>query len=363
MTLFTSLRLGRLELRNRLVMAPMTRSRATDSAPNDLMLEYYASRAEAGLLITEGTAPSSNGSGYPRIPGIHNEAQIQGWRKITDAIHAKGGNVFLQIMHTGRVSHPENMEDGSHIVAPSAIAVSGDFYTDSKGMLPPPIPKEMTLQDVAQAQEEFVQAAKNAVEAGFDGVEIHAANGYLIDQFINPASNKRADDYGGSIQNRNRFALETAQQVAAAIGADRTGIRLSPYGTFNDMVVFDEVEELYEALATALGQMKLLYIHVVDHSSMGMPEVTDSIKSKIRQAFGGCIIASGGLDKAKAEAILSENKADLTAFGRPFLANPDLVYRLKNDLPLNEPDFDTFYTPGEKGYTDYPLADPLEKVE
>jgi len=349
--------LGSTELKNRIVMSPMTRSRAIDNIPNDLMMEYYSQRADGGLLITEGTAPSANGLGYPRIPGIYNKAQIEGWKKVTDAVHQKGAKIFLQLMHTGRCSHPGNMETGTEILAPSPVALDGQMYTDKSGLQNYPVPKEMTLEDIGQAQREFVQAAKNAITAGFDGVEIHGANGYLVDQFINTASNKRTDEYGGSIENRSRFAIETAQQVAKAIGPEKTGIRLSPCGAFNGMELFENMEDTYQFLAEELGKIKLAYIHVVDHSAMGAPEVTDSVKSKIRNAFGGTIIASGGLDKQKAEAILTEGKGDLVAFGRPYLANPDLVYRLVNDLKLNVPDYDTFYTPGPKGYTDYPVSE------
>lgn len=357
MKIFDKFSLGNLKLNNRIVMAPMTRSRATaEHVPNELMVEYYQQRASAGLIITEGTSPSANGTGYPRIPGIYNEAQIQAWNKITAAVQAKQGKMFLQMMHTGRVSHPDNMPLGAKIIAPSIIALSGKMYTDSKGLQDYPIPQEMSLKDIEQAQNEFIQGAKNAIKAGFNGVEIHGANGYLIDQFINPASNQRKDSYGNSIQNRCRFAIEVAQKIATVIGPEKTGIRLSPYGVFNDMVIFDQIEQTYAYLADALGKIKLIYIHLVDHSSMGAPKVPESIGSTIRKAFWGNIIASGGLDKTKAEAILEEHKAELTAFGRPFLANPDLVDKMKNDLALNNPDYDTFYTPGEKGYTDYSVA-------
>jgi N-ethylmaleimide reductase len=356
MKLFSTYKLGNLELKNRIVMAPMTRSRANGNVPNDLMATYYEQRADGGLLITEGVAPSANGLGYARIPGVYSPAQVEGWKKTTDVVHKKGGKIFMQLMHTGRASHPDNMEEGTEILAPSAVALSGEMYTDKSGMQAYPTPKEMTLEDIKQTINEYVEAAKNAIEAGFDGIELHGANGYLIDQFINTASNKRTDAYGGSKENRSRFALELAKKVSEAIGKERTGIRLSPYGVFNDMEIFEGIEEAFEYIAGELGRLKLAYIHVVDHSSMGAPEVPQSVKSKISKVFGGTIIASGGLDRNKAEAILNEDKGDLVAFARPYLANPDLVYRLQNDLPLNQPDFDTFYTPGEKGYTDYPYA-------
>ena len=356
MKLFEPYKLGKIALKNRMVMAPMTRSRAIGNIPNQLMAEYYRQRSGAGLIITEGTAPSANGLGYPRIPGIYNDAQIEGWKKVTDAVHAAGSKIFIQLMHTGRVSHPENMEPGATIVAPSAIALQDQMWTDSKGMQPYPVPKAMSTADIQQAQQEFTDAAKNAIKAGFDGVEIHGANGYLVDQFINPASNQRNDNYGGSIANRSRFAIETARRVADAIGSDRTAIRLSPYGVFNGTIVFDDVEETYLYLAGELGKLKLAYVHIVDHASMGAPPVTETVKTGIRKAFGGVIIGSGGLDKTAAETLLTEGKAELAAFGRNYLSNPDLDHRFANNLPLQEPDFSTFYTPGEKGYTDYPFA-------
>ncbi|MBF0350265.1 MAG: alkene reductase [SAR324 cluster bacterium] len=356
MILFSKFNLGPIELKNRLVMAPMTRSRAIGNVPNEIMVKYYELRADAGLIITEGTAPSINGLGYPRIPGIYSDAQIEGWAQVTKAVHKKGGKIFLQIMHTGRISHPDNMAEGAKVLAPSAIKAAGEMYTDAKGLQTHPVPKEMTTADIEQTQQEFVQAARNAIKAGFDGVELHGANGYLIDQFINSGSNIRTDRYGGSIENRSRFAIETAAKVASAIGAERTSIRLSPYGVYNDMVIFEDVEQTYEYLALELGKLKLAYIHIVDHSSQGAPAVPDSIKSKIRNVFGRTIIASGGLNKEKAEQILELNKAELTAFGQLFLSNPDLVHRLKNNLELNTTDYSTLFTPGEKGYLDYPLS-------
>ena len=357
MKLFTKYNLGNIELNNRIVMAPMTRSRAAGSIPNDMMATYYGQRASAGLLITEGISPSPNGLGYSNIPGIFNQEQTEGWRKVTDAVHQKGGKIFAQFMHTGRVGHPDNMPAGSEIVAPSAIGLTGQMYTEQKGMQPFPVPRDMTLQDIETAQDEYVQAAKNAVEAGFDGVELHGANGYLICQFLHTSSNQRTDQYGGSAENRNRFALEVAQKVVDAIGPEKTAIRISPYGVSNEMDIFEDIEDQYEQLVIGLNKLNLVYVHVVDHSSMGAPEVPDSMKSKIRKAFNGTVIASGGFDKAKAEAALQEDKGDLVAFGKPFISNPDLVYRLENDLPWSEWDTNTFYAGGEKGYTDYSTAE------
>ena len=354
MKIYTTHKIGNIELKNRIVMAPMTRSRALNNISNDHMVAYYEERADAGLIITEGTAPSANGLGYARIPGIYTDDQINGWKKVTAAVHAKEGKIFLQIMHTGRVSHALNMEKDTQIMAPSSVVLSGEMYTDVDGMKPYPVPKEMTLSAIEQTQQEYVQAAINAIKAGFDGVEVHGANGYLIDQFINTASNKRKDIYGGSIENRSRFAIEVSKKVADAIGADRTGIRISPYGVFNDMEIFESIDKTFEYLATELGKLNLAYIHIVDHSSQGAPEVPQKIKDTIKAAFKGSFIASGGLNLDKAEAILNEDKGDLVAFGVPFIANPDLVYRMKNNKGLNTPNPDTFFTPGIEGYLDYP---------
>lgn len=355
MKLFESFQLGNITLKNRTVMAPMTRSRAIANIPNELMAQYYAQRSGAGLIITEGVAPSANGLGYPRIPGIFNKDQVAGWKKVTDAVHANDGKIFIQLMHTGRVSHPLNMPEGAEVVAPSAVRLEdGQMYTDQEGPKDYPTPKAMNQDDITQAIEEYVQAAKYAIENGFDGVELHGANGYLIEQFLNPISNQRTDDWGGSAEKRNRFAIEVTKATIAAIGADKIGIRLSPYGAYNGLTEFEGTHEQFTQLAKELGKLNLAYVHLVDHSAMGAPEVPVAIKTGIRDAFGGTIIASGGYDKDTAEQALSDGIGDLVAFGRPFLANPDLVERFKQDAELNQPDFDTFYTPGEKGYTDYP---------
>ncbi|MBI3481325.1 MAG: alkene reductase [Nitrosomonadales bacterium] len=352
-TLFTPTTLGKLQLKNRIVMAPMTRSRAIGNVPNELMEKYYRLRAGAGLLITEGTSPSANGLGYARIPGIFNNAQVQGWRRVTDGVHQAGGKIFVQLMHTGRVSHPANMPAGAKLLAPSAIAAPGEMWTDGSGQQPQPVPGAMSETDIVQTIAEYVGAAKHAIEAGFDGVELHGANGYLIDQFLNTASNQRTDRWGGSIENRIRFALEVAKATAAAIGAERVGMRISPYGVFNGMAPDAEMDALYERLIAELNGVGLVYIHVVDHSSMGAPEVSPALKAKLRAGFKGKYILSGGYDLARANADLDAQQGDLVAFGRPFIANPDLVQKLQNGTALTAPDFNTFYTPGEKGYTDY----------
>ena len=351
--LFTPNHLGRLQLKNRIVMAPMTRSRALDNVPNELLVQYYGLRAEAGLIITEGTSPSPNGLGYARIPGVFSDAQVQGWKRVTDAVHARGGRIFVQLMHTGRVGHAANMPTGSRILAPSAIAMSGEMWTDSHGMQPHPVPEAMSEDEIAAAIAEYVQAAQNAVAAGFDGVELHGANGYLIDQFLNTASNQRGDRWGGSVENRIRFAVEVARACAAAIGAERVGMRVSPYGVFNDMRPDAKMDALYLRLVEALNEIGLVYIHIVDHSSMGAPQVSPELKAKIRANFKGKYILSGGYDAARANADLDAQKGDLVAFGRPFISNPDLVSKLRSGAALTPPDASTFYTPGEKGYTDY----------
>jgi N-ethylmaleimide reductase len=352
--LFSKTTLGPLTLQNHLVMCPLTRSRATGNVPNDLMVQYYAQRASAGLIISEGTAPSPNALGYPRIPGIFSAEQVAGWKKITDAVHAGGAKMFIQFMHTGRVGHPLNLPTGAKVVAPSAVAAKGEMFTDAEGLKSHPIPHAMTAADIKSTIAEFVQAAKNAMAAGFDGVELHGANGYLLEQFIRPNSNTRTDNYGGSIENRARFALEVVAATIAAIGKDKVGIRLSPFGVFNDMPLYPEMEADYTYLAQKLNAAGLLYIHLVDHSSMGAPKVPDSMKATFRSVFKGALILSGGYDAARAESDLAAGKCDLVAVGKPFLANPDLVARWKTHAAVNAPDMATFYTPGPKGYTDYP---------
>jgi N-ethylmaleimide reductase len=354
--LFQATTVRGLALANRTVMSPMTRSRAVDAnTPNALMAEYYAQRASAGLIITEGVAPSPNGLGYARIPGLFNADQVKGWKLATEAVHAKGGKIVVQLMHTGRVSHVANLPAGAEVVGPTATTLAGEMYTDSQGMQAHSAPRAMTEQDIAKAVEEYAHAARLAIEAGFDGIELHAANGYLIEQFLNPNVNQRTDTYGGSIDARNRFALEVAAATSKAIGAERVGIRLSPYGVFNGTGAFPEVEAQTLALAKALSAMGLMYLHVLDHSAMGAPPVPATLKAQLRAAFDGPFILAGGFDKASAEKALEANQADLIAFGRPFLSNPDLVARLRTGASLNAPDMATFYTPGAKGYTDYPV--------
>jgi len=353
--LFANHQLGPLKLKNRIVMAPMTRCRCIGNVPNESVVKYYSQRTEAGLIITEGASPSDNGLGYARIPGMFMNEHVNGWKKVTEAVHQGGTKIFMQLMHCGRVSHPHNMPSGVEILAPSAIPYEGTMWTDQEGLLPCPVPEEMSESDIIHTIEEFVHSADLAMHAGFDGIEIHGANGYLVDQFLNTASNKRTDNWGGAISNRARFAIAVAKGIAEKIGADRTGIRLSPYGAFNGMETCGHTEDLYEYLAVELQKLGILYIHIVDHSSMGAPEVKESVKKRIRANFKGAIILSGGYNVRRADADLAEKKGDLVAFGRPFIANPKLVSKMRSHHTLVEADSATFYTPGEKGYTDYPL--------
>jgi N-ethylmaleimide reductase len=354
-SLFTPLSFGRLQLPNRIVMSPMTRSRAIGNVPNAMMATYYSQRATAGLILTEGTSPSPNGLGYARIPGLYSAEQIAGWRLVSDAVHTAGGRIFVQLMHAGRVGHPHNLPPGGRIVGPSALAAPGTMYTDAAGPLPHPTPEVMTEDDIRAAIAEYVHSARAAITAGLDGVELHGANGYLIEQFLNTASNQRTDGYGGTVAGRARFALEVARAVADAIGADRVGIRLSPHGVFGGMTADAETDALFTHLATELSKLGLVHLHVVDHAAMGAPPVSEALKAELRARFKQAYILSGGYDLARAEADLAAGKGDLVAFGRPFLANPDLVTRLQRGGELRAPDPATFYTPGDKGYIDWPV--------
>jgi len=355
--LFDTFTARHLILKNRIVMSPMTRSRAVvANTPNELMCEYYGQRASAGLIVTEGTSPSPNGVGYARIPGIYNEEQIDGWRAVTKAVHDKGGKIVIQLMHTGRVTHVSNLPTGAEVLSPTAEVCPGEIYSDTKGMQPHSTPKAMTQADITNVVKEYTQAAVNAVAAGFDGVEIHAANGYLIEQFLNANVNKRTDSYGGSSAGRNKFAIEIIDSITKAIGADKTGIRISPFGAFNNTGEFPGVEEQFLELVAHASKCGLLYLHVLDHSAMGAPAVPQAYKLQLRQAFKGPFILAGGFEKETAENALSSNAADLIGFGRPFISNPDLVRRMHDGVALTPPDMSTFYAGDAKGYTDYPFA-------
>ena len=356
-TLFQPYPLGRITLRNRVVMAPMTRSRSPGNLPGPLVATYYAQRATAGLIIAEGTAPAPEGLGYTRIPGLFNTAQAAAWRAVTDAVHAQGGHIYVQLMHTGRVGHPLNLPAGARLLAPSPVAAPGTMWTDTAGAQAHPVPTEMTEADIADAIAAYAASARLAVEeAGFDGVELHAANGYLVEQFLNVATNHRTDRWGGSLENRARFALAVVDAIVAAIGADRLGVRISPFGVFNGSVADPDTEALYLHLAAAFSARGLAYLHLVDHAAMGAPALPPHLQPALRAAFQGTFILSGGYDRDRAEADLAAHKGDLVAIGRPFLSNPDLVARMAQGLPLAPVDYGTLYTPGAAGYTDYPTA-------
>ncbi len=355
--LFESIKVGSMELKNRVVMAPMTRCRAIGNVPNALMATYYKQRSGAGLIVTEGTSPSVNGLGYARIPGLFSKEQVEGWKLTTSAVHSEGAKIFVQFMHSGRISHPLNMPENAQVLAPSAVKAAGQMWTDQEMMQDFVVPKAMTAEDLVQTKNEFVLAAKNAIKAGFDGVELHSANGYLLEQFLSPISNIRTDEYGGSIENRCRFVLETAKAVAEVIGKEKTGIRLSPYGVASDMPHYPEIDATYKYLSEELNNLDIAYIHLVDHSAMGAPKVPLEMKQMVRKNFKNTIILAGGYDKASAEADIESGLGALIAFGRPFINNPDLVHRMEHDCVLSQDlKMDLFYSADEKGYTDYEFA-------
>lgn len=340
-----------LSLQNRVVMAPMTRSRAPGNVPGELMATYYGQRAGAGLLITEGTSPSPNGLGYARIPGLFNAEQAQGWAAVAKAAHAGGARVSIQLMHAGRIGHPANLPAGAELIAPSAIAAAGQVWTDTQGMQDHPVPRAMTADDLVRTRDEYVQSAKLAREAGIDLVELHAANGYLLGQFLNPKSNQRTDEYGGSAENRRRFLLELVDATAAAIGAGRVGVRLSPFNAFNDLAANYEGEaEEALALVEELSKRGIAYLSLIATPGAVSPEFVD----EVRKRFTGTLILAGDYDAARAEADLQAGRADLIAFGRPFIANPDLPARLATGAELAPMQADKLYSPGPEGYIDYP---------
>ena len=347
-----------LKLANRVLMAPMTRGRAgTERTANSLMAEYYAQRAAAGLIVTEGTAISGQGYGWVGSPGIYTEAQAAGWQRVTDAVHQRRGRIFLQLWHTGRVSHPDFL-DGQTPVGPSAVMAVGETHTPS-GKKPYVMPRAMTKQEIAVTVRDYAQAATRARDAGFDGVEIHAANGYLIDQFIRDGSNRRTDEYGGAVQNRLRFLVEVTEAVARSWSADRVGVRLSPSSDYNSMSD-SEPTQTFTAAAKELNRFGLAYLHVVEYLLPEPPPAPqERVAPQMRAAFGGTFILNGGYDARTGAAALKAGEADLLAYGRLFLANPDLVERFRTGAALNEPDTRTFYTSGSKGYTDYPMLPSL----
>ena len=354
--LFSPYKLGDLELPNRMVMAPLTRNRAGDgNVPGQLNATYYTQRVSAGLIIAEATQVSPEGLGYPATPGIHSPAQVAGWKLVTDAVHQHGGRIFLQLWHVGRISHPDLQHDGALPVAPSAIAPTVGQAATYEGMKPFVTPRALETSEIPGIVEQYRQGAKNALEAGFDGVEVHGANGYLLDQFLRDGTNKRTDEYGGSIENRARLLLEVTQAVTEVWGAGRVGVRLSPSGTFNDMHDSDPLATFGYA-AEALNRFGLAYLHLIEVVEADLRHGgTEVPTSYLRDRFTGTLIVNGGYDLDKSNAVLSSHKADLVAFGTLFIANPDLPQRFALNAPLNPADPSTFYGGGEKGYIDYPF--------
>ena len=352
--LFSPVRVGVCDLANRIVMAPMTRNRAgPGETPTDLMVTYYAQRASAGLIVTEGTQITQQGQGYPGTPGIHSPAQVAGWRRVVDAVHGRGGKIFCQLWHVGRISHPLLQPGGALPVAPSALTPAGQLWT-MQGMKPYVTPRALETDEIAGLLADYRTAAVNAKTAGFDGIELHAANGYLIDQFLRDSTNHRTDCYGGSIENRVRLLIDATQALVAEFGAARVGVRLSPTNPFND-IADSRPAALFGAAAAALDRMGLAYLHVVE------PGPSDPIAGGerpdgkfLRAHWRGPLILNKGYDKSRASAALADGTADLVSFAALFLANPDLPERLRRDGPFNPPDRSTFYGGGAKGYTDYP---------
>lgn len=353
--LFQPTRIGDIEVTNRIVMAPLTRSRADevngDLPGSPMNVDYYRQRSGAGLIISEGTQISPVGKGYMATPGIYSDAQVEGWKPITQAVHDAGSKIIAQIWHVGRITHPD-LTGGAQPVAPSAIQPQVVAYTRN-GKVDVPVPRALTTAEVKDVVQQFRQAAANAMRAGFDGVEIHGANGYLVDQFIRDGANQRTDEYGGSIENRCRFALEVVEACIAEIGAGRVGIRLSPLTPFNDLAD-SHPQAVFGYLVEALNQRGIAFIHFIEGATGGPRDVPGFDYAWARQAFKGTYIANNGYDRLMAIDAVESGKADAIAFGRLFIANPDLVTRLKRNAALNEPNPNTFYTPGPVGYTDYP---------
>jgi N-ethylmaleimide reductase len=353
-SLFDNYNLAGINLSSRIVMAPLTRCRAIDgNTPNALMAEYYGQRAGAGLIIAEGTAPSPNGLGYTNIPGLFNEKQAKEWKKSTQAVHDKGGKIFIQLMHTGRVSHIDNLPKGAEVVSASAIAQPGTVKTYLNGHLPYTLPKAMTIEDIHHCIGEFINSSTLAVQAGFDGIEVHASHGYLPNQFINEASNTRTDEYGGSIENRCRFTLDIVKQTIKHIGKEKVGIRLSPFSYADENENPETVIATYKYLASELDKLNIAYVHL-SHMGERNP-LKFNLWKEIRKIYSGTLILCGDFTKETAQQALDNNEADLIAFGRDFIANPDFVERLKHNYPLAERDNEKWYGNTAEGYTDYPF--------
>jgi N-ethylmaleimide reductase len=360
--LFDPYKLGAITLSNRAVMAPLTRNRAlAGMVPNPLAVDYYGQRASAGLLVTEASQVSQQGQGYQDTPGIYSKEQITGWKKVTDRVHERGGRIFIQLWHVGRISHVDLQINGRAPVAPSAIRAKGKTFVNGT-FADVSEPRALALEEIPGIIESFKQGAANALEAGFDGVEIHGANGYLLDQFAKDGTNKRTDAYGGSIENRARLMLEVSKEVAAVAGAERTGIRISPVTPAND-VSDSNPQPLFDHIVDQLNALKLVYIHVIEGATGGPRDVAPFDYASLRKRFKQTYMANNGYDIALADKMLDQGAADLIAFGKPFISNPDLVERLKAGAPLNEWDKNTFYGGGAKGYTDYPTLGQSQAAE
>ncbi|MBE9113396.1 alkene reductase [Nodosilinea sp. LEGE 07298] len=357
--LFTPIQLGAYELPNRIVMAPLTRNRAGEgNVPQPLNVTYYEQRASAGLIITEASQISPQGMGYPATPGIHSAEQIAGWQKITQAVHARGGRIFLQLWHVGRISHPSLQPDGATPVAPSAIQPQGDAMT-YEGMQRFVTPRALELDEIPGIVNQYRQAAKNALEAGFDGVEVHGANGYLLDQFLRDGSNHRTDAYGGPVENRARLLLEVTEAVAGVWGGDRVGVRLSPSSTFNDMTDSDPRATFGYAIQ-ALNQFNLAYLHLLEPSESDLRHGGTAISTKeFRPLYDGLLMVNWDYDQEAGNRAIASGDADLVSYGKLFIANPDLPQRFAKNAPLNEPNPDTFYGGGAEGYIDYPALEAV----
>jgi N-ethylmaleimide reductase len=349
--LFDQVSLGDICIANRILMAPMTRSRAVEASdcPSELMVEYYRQRSSAGMIITEGTHPSADGKGYCRTPGIYSEEQIAAWRRITESVHHVGGKMVLQIMHCGRIGHPLNKQDGARILAPSAIAAKGEIYTE-QGMKPFPVPEEMTEQDIFAAIASYKSATENAFRAGFDGVELHCASGYLPAQFLSTGTNQRVDRYGGSLENRLRFVVDVLTEMISVNGAGRVGLRICPGNPFNDLHDANHVET-FSALLRRIDNMKLAYLHVIDLPGIGLNNY-ELAKSN----YSGKIVLNDSFDFQKANLALEDEQVAAISFGRPFIANPNLPEKFRNGIPLTDFDPASLYAGGAKGYTDYPIS-------
>lgn len=351
--LFSPAKLGAISLKNRVVMAPLTRNRAGEGGvPHDLNITYYEQRASAGLIVTEATPISDMAHGYPALPGIYTDAQVAGWKKIVDAVHAKGGKIVSQIWHVGRISHPSLLPNGALPAAPSAIKPAGQAFTYA-GLQDYVTPRSLDASELPAIVQDYVHATKCAIAAGFDGVEIHAANGYLLDQFLRDGSNKRADNYGGSFENRTRLLMEVTQAVVNVIGEDKVGVRLSPVNPFNDMHD-SNAQALFNYVADSLNQFNLAYLHAVE-GDIGGADTQAFDFVALRKHFNNAYMANLSYDKARGNATIASGQADVIAYGVPFIANPDLVERFRTDAPLNEADEALFYGGNEKGYTDYPF--------